>query len=135
MEISESCSKYFTAKITVQKMKFSIKDFSIKCDQIRSFLLICSRLLKNSLMENFIFVCSEWDQIGQVKDKLNVWLRHRLNDIFKTWTIRIVKWSLKFCSVRDWLIVDYVCWFFFIKLKGLLNYGPWLDLEGQFVYA
>ena len=36
-------------------MKFSIKDFFSKCDQIRSFLRICSHLLKKSLMENFIF--------------------------------------------------------------------------------
>ena len=36
-------------------MKFSIKDFSSKCDQIRSFLLIWSHLLEKSLMENFIF--------------------------------------------------------------------------------
>ena len=36
-------------------MKFSIKEFSSKCDQIRSFLRIWSQLLKNSLMENFIF--------------------------------------------------------------------------------
>ena len=40
---------------TAQKMKFSIKDFSCKCDQIRSFLRIWSHLLENSLMENFIF--------------------------------------------------------------------------------
>ena len=36
-------------------MKFSIKDFFSKCDQIRSFLRILSHLLKKSLMENFIF--------------------------------------------------------------------------------
>ena len=36
-------------------MKFSIKDFFSKCDQIRSFLRICSHLLKESSMENFIF--------------------------------------------------------------------------------
>ena len=36
-------------------MKFPIKDFSSKCDQIRSFLRIWSHLLKKSLMENFIF--------------------------------------------------------------------------------
>ena len=36
-------------------MKFSIKDFVNKCDQIRSFLRIWSYLLKKSLMENFIF--------------------------------------------------------------------------------
>ena len=36
-------------------MKFPIKDFFNKCDQIRSFLRIWSHLLKKCLMENFIF--------------------------------------------------------------------------------
>ena len=36
-------------------MKFSIRDFFSKCDQIRSFLRIWSHLLKKSLMENFTF--------------------------------------------------------------------------------
>ena len=36
-------------------MKFSIKDFFSKCDQIWSILRICSHLLKKSLMGNFIF--------------------------------------------------------------------------------
>ena len=36
-------------------MKFLIKDFFSKCDQICSFLRIWSHLLKKSLMENFIF--------------------------------------------------------------------------------
>ena len=40
---------------TVQKIKFSIKDFFSKCDQIRSFLRTWSHLLKKSLMENFTF--------------------------------------------------------------------------------
>ena len=40
-------------------MKFSVEDFFSKCDQIRSFLQIGSYLLKKSLMENFIFLCSE----------------------------------------------------------------------------
>ena len=40
---------------TAQKMKFSIKDFFSKCDQIRSFQRIRLHLLKKSLMENFIF--------------------------------------------------------------------------------
>ena len=44
---------YFTN--TAQKMKFSIKDFSSKCDQIRRKLRIWSRLLEKSLMENFTF--------------------------------------------------------------------------------
>ena len=36
-------------------MKFSIKDFFSKCDQIQTKLRICSHLLKKSWMENFIF--------------------------------------------------------------------------------
>ena len=36
-------------------MKFSIKDFLSKYDQIRNFLRIWSHLLKKSLMKNFIF--------------------------------------------------------------------------------
>ena len=43
--------RYYTA----QKIKFVIKDFFIKCDQICSFLRISSHLLKKSLMGNFIF--------------------------------------------------------------------------------
>ena len=41
--------------VTVQKMKFSIKDFFSKCDQIRWKLRVWSHLLKKSIMENFIF--------------------------------------------------------------------------------
>ena len=49
----------FKAFNTVQKMKFSIKDFFCKCDQIRRKLRIWTRLLKKSLIENFIF-CAVW---------------------------------------------------------------------------
>ena len=42
-------------ELTAEKLKFSIKDFFTKCDQIRSFLWIRSHLLKKSLMENFRF--------------------------------------------------------------------------------
>ena len=40
---------------TAQKMKFSIKDFFIKYDQIRRKLQIWSHLLKKSLMETLFF--------------------------------------------------------------------------------
>ena len=40
---------------TAQKMKFSIKDFFSKCDQILRKLWVWSHLLEKSLMENFIF--------------------------------------------------------------------------------
>ena len=41
-------------------MKFSIKDFFSKFDQIRSFLLIWSHLLKKFLTENLILCALEW---------------------------------------------------------------------------
>ena len=40
---------------TTHNMKFSIKNFFSKCDQIHSFLRNWSHLLKKSLTENFIF--------------------------------------------------------------------------------
>ena len=49
---------------TAQKMKFSIKDFFSKCDQISKKLRIWSHLLKKSLMENFIF-CAVTQAIRQ----------------------------------------------------------------------
>ena len=42
-----------------KKMKFPTEDFFSKCDQIRRKLRVCSCLIKNSLMENFIFLCSD----------------------------------------------------------------------------
>ena len=49
---------------TAQKMKFFIKDFFSKCDQIRSVLRIWSHLLKKSLMENFIFCIERAEVYG-----------------------------------------------------------------------
>ena len=51
-------------------MKFPIKDFFSKCDQIRSFLWIWLHLLKKFLMENFIF-CAVY--IPQAQSK-TLWL-------------------------------------------------------------
>ena len=49
---------------TAQKMKFCIKDFSSKCDQIRRKLQIWSHLLEKSLMENFVFWAVEMLSVG-----------------------------------------------------------------------
>ena len=46
---------YSLDALNAQKMKFSIKVFFGKCDQIRSFLRIWSHLHKKCLMKNFIF--------------------------------------------------------------------------------
>ena len=48
---------------TEQKMKFSIKDFFSKCDQIRRKLRIWSHLLNKSLMENFIFYAVSYELV------------------------------------------------------------------------
>ena len=42
-------------KFTAQEIKFSIKVFFSKCDQIRRILLVCSHLLKKFSIKNFIF--------------------------------------------------------------------------------
>ena len=49
------CGMPFRFYCAAQKLKFSIKDFFSKCDQIRRKLRIWSHLLKKSLMESFIF--------------------------------------------------------------------------------
>ena len=60
-------------------MKFFIKGFFIKCDQIRSFLRIWSHLPKKSLMENLIF-CAVIHNALNVLCKLS--LRPASNDLF-----------------------------------------------------
>ena len=64
---NNSCEPVYMIKITekentAEKMKFSVKDFFSKCDQIRRFLRIWSYLLKKSLTENFIFCAVEADE-------------------------------------------------------------------------
>ena len=46
---------FITLPHTSKKMKFSIKHFFCKCDQIRSFLRIWSHLQKRFWTQNFIF--------------------------------------------------------------------------------
>ena len=53
--MTSCCLLFQVSRITAQKLKCSIKDFFSKCDQIRRKLRIWSYLLKEFLMENFIF--------------------------------------------------------------------------------
>ena len=55
---------------TAQKMKFFIKDFFSKCDEICNFLRIWSHLLKKSLMENFIFCAAILASVDGVRGML-----------------------------------------------------------------
>ena len=66
---------------TAHKMKFSIKDFFIKCDQIRSFLRIWSHLLKKSLMENFIFCAVH----------ISVWLMQFIQNLMENWILNLTE--------------------------------------------
>ena len=63
-------------------MKFSIKDFSSKWDQIRGKLRIWSHLLEKSLMENFIFLCSG----GSSLTSLSQILQSSFNAIYRDQT-------------------------------------------------
>ena len=56
---------------TTQKMKFSIKGFFSKWDQIRSFLRIWSHLLKKSLMEDFVFCAVGGSRKKHLNDLIN----------------------------------------------------------------
>ena len=46
----------FRPSNTAQKVKFLLKNFCSKCDQIHSFLRIWSHLLEKSLMETLFLV-------------------------------------------------------------------------------
>ena len=56
------------------KMRFSIKDFLWKWDQICRFLRILSHFLKKSLMENFIFCAVSWNVREDVLQRVNSFL-------------------------------------------------------------
>ena len=59
-------------------MKFSIKDFFSKCDQIRRKLRIWSNLLKKSLMEKFVF-CAV---VALEKYQITSWYKVALKNMF-----------------------------------------------------
>ena len=71
----------YSITFTAQKMKFSIKDFVSKCDQICSFLRIWSHLLKKSLTENFI-VCAVFVQITVTGTQFNIRISYKKNLLF-----------------------------------------------------
>ena len=72
--------------ITAQKMKFSIKDFFNKCDQIRRKLRIWSPLLKKSLMKNLIF--------RAVYDSCFRWIQYKTKHCVKSVTYSVIIYSV-----------------------------------------
>ena len=67
---------------TAQKMKFSIKDFFSKCDQIYSFLRFWSHLLKKSLMENFVFCAVKDTLFVPIRNKVEKWHKFLFSHFF-----------------------------------------------------
>ena len=99
-------------------MKFSIKDFFSKCDQIISFLQIWSHLLKKSLMENFIFcavkVFDKFIDIIQNRFTLNL-------DKFKSFGRKdklLDDFYLHVLGIQKYKELAYI-----IKIKLTLSYG------------
>ena len=119
--LSISSSRFFSSQIwskaTVQTMRFSLKDFFSKCHQI------CSKLLlKKSLMENFIFFCSEQcKRVGsQMNSLLLNWPYFLLFDIEKrSWvmTFYVISSNTKLHGLSKLQLE----WINSIKLKYVVN--------------
>ena len=80
-------------------MKFSIKDFFSKCDQIRSFLRVWSHLLKESLLENFHFLCSVNVRMKQNKTELETNIDTLEDDLL----MKIIKNFNNFFVTKDFI--------------------------------
>ena len=95
---------------TAQKMKFSIKDFYSKCDQIRSFLRIWSHLLKKLLMENLCIVsfssCLKSLRLTTLDDLQNY------IKIQKLLLFEHLEFNPFILSLASHLVVNFYVWFF-----------------------
>ena len=90
---------------TAQKMRFSIKNFFCKCDQIRSKLRIWSHLLKKYLMENFIFCAlrpnSDRSQNAIISYKADRMRRVTLNEDSTSYGLKVV-FKIKLLTHKKW---------------------------------
>ena len=105
----------FTLKKNFLIKNFSIKDFFSKCDQLRSFLLIWSHLLKNSLLENFIFCAVLLIRIWAIE----IWEMYVYPNIFNVYP-----------NIRLWLTIWYLVKIFVkwdfetLNILSVRNGGP-----------
>ena len=97
----------YLAGFTAQKMKFSIKNFLSKCDQIHRKLRIWSHLLKKSWTENFIFcavVLSKYSKVSK-KSVLKNFVKNT-NCEFGNLTFSYFWWHLKYDCLFVSLILE-----------------------------
>ena len=90
--------------VTAQKMKFFIKDFFSKCDQIRSSLRIWSHLLKKSLMENFIFCAVRYCNVSTISFEQILWF-HFVRTLFTSVLISLLKFYINGLELLDTVTV------------------------------
>ena len=95
-------------------MKFSIKDFFSKFDQICSFLRIWSHLLNKSLMENFIFCAVFGEEL--VKPNFSFFIYFNFRDIIHSYKIETWDWR----NGNLWLQLPLfcICWWCNLFLEG-----------------
>ena len=88
---------------TDRKMKFSIKDFISKCDEIRRKLRTWSHLLKKFLIENFIFCAVVNTRVpsGRIIGPTNFLLL--INDLFDKVIFNIINYDETRYSKCDWV--------------------------------
>ena len=85
-------------QLTARKMKFSIKDFFSKCDQIHSFLRISSCILKKSLIESFTFCAATFpEQIPIIRKIPIIFKGHHLYQ-YVVWYCVVSFSAKKLCS-------------------------------------
>ena len=95
-------------------MRFFIKDFFSKCDQICSFLRIWSHLLKKSLMENLIFVWTVLSAWLKLDADLSKWKRRIFMINFGRSLLFL--WVMQFCE-KTACLTDFVVSIFYIFIK------------------
>ena len=104
---------------TAQKMKFSIKNFFSRCDQIPSFPWIWLHLLKKSLMENFIF-CEVKVEGRYNTQYSNLPAFHC--PLYKMWASSMTR--KKHLNVTTRVVVSITVWFS-IHSQGILHVDQW----------
>ena len=104
-----------------RKMKFSIKDFFSKCDQICRKLQIWSHLLKKPFMKNFIFFCALREKIEKNNNK-NIARKKfpfqiKLLSDFAFFSFPSVRWAILYVnSLTFERIFDLTLWFLHLPI-------------------
>ena len=121
-------------------MKFSIKDFFSKCDQIRRKLAIWSHLLKKSLMENFLFCTVSPPQITQFSSinmtsnvrqyNVHYYYRKKINILARNGKIETNMTKYKNTSYQKQVVKCYLFLNFFHYINKYIHKGPYKPFKG-----